>query len=262
MFGIFFIGVLTGAFVCGKAADVISNSFKRTEASSQDSVTYLDRHNKTRLVSNNKRVMYGWKDGRHVIMDPASGNVYYDLDAVKEKEAEKRAIVEGETVINCYSPISQGDVKYYRSSSDLLQYKSSRGNPRDIRTGRRLSVILVNRREFYLDMKSGELLRLSDRQKFKDIKEKDDDPYYWSYRYADDQGIITDEEIIRSYNIYHKRLGEQLENAFRRDETKLFLHYTSKDVLVDRYGNGETIPLGDDWYGREVLKLKEVKREV
>ena len=259
MIGIILPLLTIGAIIGVKATTAIGNEFEKSDAMSKNSLTYIGRDGKERLCSNNRIVSRGHKNGRWVLMDTITGQIYCDLDYVKEKEAEERAIREGETVIDCYKDLSPSDVKYYRYSSDLLKYQYASTNPIDIRTRRRLRTIYVNERQFYLDLKSGELLRISDWQKDYDKKEAKKEPRCRMTRYGDEQGLISDEEIIQSYNIYHKRVGEQFENAYRKDEIALFREYTAHKVMVDRYGNGMDYVDYDNKYQCKVLKLTEIR---
>ena len=252
MFGILFGGLLVGVIVYNKIAGFTSNSFKRTDAIGNNQLTYIDRNNKTRLCSNNRIVMYGWKNGRHVIMDPASGYVYHDLDLNKEKEAVRKAKRDGETVISFFSKEKQ-----------CYKYGKGVGTPdvtcRDIETGAYLRIIMVNSRCFYLDTMENKILRITDKQKRID-NGLEKGISSWS-KIVDDAGEISDNEIINSFNKFMDKLDLKMKNGPEREKGRLEYMVTKKEFYCDRKGN-VTYPANDHFmskvYCLKVLHLQEI----
>ena len=247
MFGIFY-GIYNAVMAGINGIDKnFQNSTDRAKAMDSGDITYFSR-GQMFLTKNGRQVVKSWDryTGHDVIKDIRNGKVYYDLTKYKNEQFFKQCKKEGKTAIELGYP----NVKNYQGVAHKLSFKTRwHVNLIDIETKHYLSEIIINNYEFYFDVMTGYLLRLSD-QNTKDLEWRtergDFTRFLFNKNYTYETYIMSPNDIIRLFNKRQEKLKEDINFKNKNEEwirTVFYLHRVNKlemnkDGTIYRFGNG------------------------
>ena len=212
MFGIFYLLFDRTMYGISKIRQDVENMNARDKAKKQGNITYYGE-NGERLVETDKSVYRKYQNGDLVLADLYTGQVYKNYTEEKRIEKETEASDMGYTVIN----VSYDEIQEYnRKERYLAKSIMIRPQYRDIKTRRYYIDVCINGLVFYMDIVTGELIRLKDGQ---DEKKK------W--------GILSIDEII---NIVNKRQRDLYDTSSKNHpqmwwENHFYLRKSSKEIF-------------------------------
>ena len=191
MFGIFYMLFNGTMSRVAKAKQNIENENNRERARLNGDFTYFGE-NGERLVSNNKSVYRKSVDGDDVLADLYTGEVYKNFSEEKRKKKEIEELNKGNTVIMVqYDEMKEFNKKYKSQMKSVM----IRPEYKDIKTGRFYIYVCINGLQFYMDIITGQIIRLADKQ---DVSKK--------------LGNLSIDEIINITNERQKLIESDLLN--------------------------------------------------
>lgn len=218
MFGI--VHLIVSLF--GKGAASISHQIeddkRRTEAYNQGEHTYYYRGT-LRYTTNGRDVcrVKDWETGHELLKDLKNGRVYRDYTQEKIDRENAEARRKGKTV-----RYYRNDYYTYKQKENKLWFKCDiRPDYIDIETGKVLRSICINHTAFYMDLDTGDVIRISD------------DP---------GRDAMTDQEQIeRAIRLFNERQGQLrnepdfMEKPWWTEKERYYLYH--KFVKIDDDGN-------------------------
>lgn len=238
MFAIFYLLFNQVTFGIAKIKENIDNENSRDRAIKNGDLTYYGT-NGERLVSNNKNVYRKKNNGDDVLVDLYTGEIYKNYSEEVRKNKECKAKKQGETVVFVHYEENQ---EYIRSERFKAKTISITPEFRDIETRRFYISAYLNGLSFYMDIITGELIRLQDGE---DTSQK------W--------GNLSVEDIINIFNQRQKNMSQisQSSHNFMWWEQHFYLKYNGFDTLF--IDDDKNIIEGN--YKRD-FKVKELRNKL
>jgi len=160
MFGIFYLIFNRAIFGVAKIKEEIDNEDARDRAYKNGNLTYYSTKGET-LVSNNRQVYRTIVNGDEVLKDVYNGDVYKNYSEEKRNIKEHKAKEQGKTVIPVHYEENQEYNRLQRFNAKTISIKPTY---RDIKTRKFYITVRINGLGFYMDIISGELVRLQDEE--------------------------------------------------------------------------------------------------
>lgn len=235
MFGILYLLATSVASGVNKFRDNIDNERAREDAKRRGDITYYGKNGLT-LLSNDRSVRRKYINGDDVLTDLHSGKVYKNFSEEQRQKKERDAETRGNTVINVNYDENQ---EYNRAERFKAKTISITPDYRDIRTRRFYISVCLNGLVFYMDIISGELVRL---------KDGTDTSNKW--------GNLSVEEIMNVFNKRQRELAKipESDHDFMWWEEHFYLKHTGFNTLF--IDNDKNIIEGDYKYDPDIKRLR------